>query len=452
MKIIVAGDGKVGATLIRQLSAEGYDLTLIDTNRKVLEDSVVRHDIMAVHGNCASKSVLLQADVKNADLLIAATGADEVNLLCCLTAHQINPKLHTIARVRNPEYIIQVSEMRDVFALSMIVSPERQAAAEIERLLKFPGFLRRDTFAKSRTELVELKVEPGSKLCNVRLMDLNNVVKCRVLVCAVLRNGMASTPSGDFVILEGDRLFVTAPSDVLSALLKNLGIITRKVRQVVICGGGRVSYYLAQRLEKSGISVRIIEKDPDRCLELAELLPGVDIVEGDASNQDILDSEGIFDCDAVVTLTGMDELNTMISLYANTCAIPQVITKIDRLGHSHILDNLPIGSIICPKELCSVSIVRYVRAIEAQEGAALSVHSIADGFAEALEFRVDATTKNCGIPLKNLKLKQNILVSGITHGAVTELPNGESTFGVGDTVVVVKSGSEVIYQLNDIFD
>ena len=259
MNIIIAGDGKVGSTLAQQLSAEGHDITLIDSNQQVLNASLDRFDVIGVHGNGASMPVLLNAGVKDADLLIAAASADEINLLCCTTAHGINPNLHTIARIRNPEYTEQIYAMRDVFALSMAVNPERQAAAEIERLLKYPGFLRRDVFAKGRTEIVELRIEAGSKLCNVRLQDLNSIIKCRVLICAVLRNGQAMVPnSGDFRFLEGDRIFVTAPTKNLTELLKNLDIITRRVRRVMLCGGGRVSYYLAAALEKSGISVLIV--------------------------------------------------------------------------------------------------------------------------------------------------------------------------------------------------
>ena len=253
MNIIIAGDGKVGSTLARQLSAEKHDITLIDSNRQVLNNSVEKLDVMSVHGNCASMSVLLQAGVKEADLLIAVTNADEVNLLCCTTAHGINPNLHTIARIRNPEYIDQIYEMRDTFGLSMTINPEKQAAIEIERLLKYPGFLRRDTFAKGRVEIVELRIDENSKLCNVSLSDMPALIKTRVLVCAVLRNGTAIAPGGNFVLRHGDRIFVTAPTENLTKLLKNLDIITRKARRVIVCGGGRVSYYLAELLQKDNI-------------------------------------------------------------------------------------------------------------------------------------------------------------------------------------------------------
>ena len=451
MNIIIAGDGKVGSTLARQLSAEGHDVTLIDSDARVLNASIERYDLMGVHGNCASKAVLLQAGVKDADLLIAATSADEINLLCCTTAHGINPKLHTIARIRNPEYTNQIHEMRHIFALSLSVNPEKQAAAEIERLLKYPGFLRRDSFAKGRAEIVELRIDSKSKLCNVSLIEMNSIIKCKVLVCAVLRGGNAIAPNGNFVLREGDRIFVTAPTNNLATLLKNLGIVTRRVRSVILCGGGRVSYYLASLLEKDGISVQIIESDRERCTELAALLPETSIIHGDGTDQDLLNSQGLSNCDALVTLTGVDELNMIVSLYGISQSVPLVITKLSRLDNRNIIDSLSLGSVICPKELCCNTIVRYVRAMQKQTGAALSIHSIADGQAEAVEFLVDKNTRNCGVPLKQLKLKANVLVAMISRGSMTEIPNGDSCFRQGDAVVVVTSGRGVLRDLNDIF-
>ena len=452
MNIIIAGDGKVGSTLTRQLTSEGYDVTVIDSDPRVLESSVERYDVTSVQGNCASMSVLQQAGVKEADLLIAATNADEVNLLCCTTAHALNPKLHTIARIRNPEYTDQIYKMRDVFGLSMVINPESQAASEIERLLKYPGFLRRDVFAKGRTEIVELRIDRNSKLLNVRLMDMPGIIKCRVLICAVLRSGSAVVPnSGDFTFQEGDRVFVTAPTKDLTILLKNLGIITRRVRRVLLCGGGRVSFYLASALEKSGISVEIIEKDHARCQELCALLPDADIVHGDTSDLEMLESERLPQFDALVTLTGEDEINMIISLYAASVGVPQVITKLGHAGNRSIIDSLSLGSVVCPKDLCVNNIVRYVRAMQNQTGAAVSVHAIADGQVEAMEFLVDENTKHCGIPLKNLKPKANVLIASITHGSKTEIPNGDSMFHKGDTLVVVTSGRGAVRQLNDIF-
>lgn len=452
MKIIIAGDGKVGSTLTKELAAEGHDITLIDAKASVLELSEERYDVMVVQGNCASMAVLSQAGVQEAELLIAMTGADEVNMLCCTTAHVMNPKIHTIARIRNPEYTDQIYEMRSLFGLSMMVNPEKMAAIEMWRLIKYPGFLKRDTFAKGRVEIVELRIREDSKLCNASLYDLGNIVKCKILVCAVLRNSKAIIPDGNFTLQAGDRIFVTADSRELTLFLKNMGIITHKAKRVLLCGGGKLSYYLAQILVKDGIMVEIIEQDHDRCLSLANQLPDVTVVHGDASSEFLLESEGISDCDALVTLTGLDEMNIIISLYGGQCNVPQIITKLGRLNNNSILDTLSLGSIISPKELCCNSILRYVRAVKNQTGAAQSVHVIADGQAEAIEFIVDENTMYQGKPLKDLKIKKNVRVVSITKGAKYELPSGDSYFTKGNTVIIVTGRDEVIYQLNDIFE
>ena len=451
MDIIIAGGGKVGIALARQLAAEGHNLTIIDQKSSVLETAVERYDAIAICGNCASRETLEKAGIAEAELVIAATGADELNLLCCMTAHGMNSKVHTIARIRNPEYADQVMTMPETFPLSMTVNPEAQAALEIERLLKFPGFLGRDTFAKGRAQIVELRVDKNSKLRDVKLMELSNVVRCRVLVCAVLRQGKAVAPSGNFTLLEGDRIFVTAPTDELATLLKNLGIITRRVRNVLICGGGRISYYLAKFLEDEHMSVQILEKNYDRCVELAAALPTTSVIHGDCGNHALLEDQGVANCDAVVTLTGSDETNMVISLYAGSQGAKQIITKLSRGENTTIANAMSLGSIIVPKELCSNNIVRYVRAMENQVGAAVSVHVIADGQVEAVEFTVDETTKFRDVPLKQIRLKPNVLIASITSGTKTTIPNGDSQFTEGDTVVAVTSRRGSLQNINDIF-
>ena len=452
MKIIIAGNGKVGLALTKQLSAEGYDLTLIDSNNDVLESSVERYDVMAVYGNCASMEILEEANVEDADLLIAATSADEVNLLCCMTAHGMNPRMHTIARIRNPEYTAQAYKMRDVFGLSLAVNPELQTAMEVERLLKYPGFLKRDTFAKGRAEIVELMVDEHSKLCNVKLQNLSSIVKCKVLVCAVLREGHTVAPDGNFILKANDRIFVTAPSNNLTMLLNNLGVIQRKVKRAILCGGGRVGYYLAQRLLMSGIVVQIIEQDSERCLQLASMLPDASVIHGDASDPMLLESENLTGCDALVTMTGLDELNMIISLYGHNMDVPHIVTKLGRLDSSNIVNSLPLGSVVCPKELCCNTIVRYVRAMQNQVGAAMTVHSIANGQVEAAEFRVDESTLHCGEELRNIRLRKNVLIVCITKGAKIVIPGGTSSFDIGDTLVIVTSGDTIIHNLNEIFE
>ncbi len=452
MKIIIAGDGKVGSTLTRQLVTEGHDITLIDARAEVLEVSEERYDVMAVQGNCASMDTLSRAGVEEADALLVMTGADEVNLLCCAIAHAMNPKIHTIARIRNPEYKDQIYQMRNLFGLSMVINPERQAAIEMERLIKYPGFLKRDTFAKGKVEIVELRIKEDSKLRDVSLYGLGSVVKCKILVCAVLRNGKAIIPDGNFVLQAGDRIFVTASTRELTIFLKNMGIITHKAKRVILCGGGRLSYYLAQLLFRDGIMVEIIEQDYERCLSLANQLPEVTVVHGDASSEFLLDREGIAECDALVTLTGVDEMNIITSLFGNSRKVPQIITKLGRLSNNSILDTLSVGSTISPKELCCNDIVRYIRAIRNQTGAAQAVNAIADGQAEAIEFIVDEHTKHCEEPLKKVKLKKNIRIAGINKLNSFEIANGDSFYSKGDRVIIVTGRDEVIYQLNDIFE
>lgn len=452
MKITIVGAGKVGVMLASQLSSEGHDLTLIDINQIVLDSVIESLDVMTINGNGATMSILRQSNIEDTDLLIAVASADEVNLLCCMTAHAINPKIHTIARIRTPEYTEQIYGMRNSFALSLTFNPERKAAKHIERQINLPGFLKQDSFAKDRVEIVELKVDADSKLNGIALHELGTITRCRILVCVVLRNGNAIMPSGDFVLRAEDRIFVTAQTNVLSMLLKNLGIITRKVNRVLLAGGGRVSYYLAQNLIKSGYNVRIIDKDYKRCQELSVLLPEADIVYGDASDQAFLLEEGMAECDTVVSLTGIDEMNLVISLYATDAKVSQVITKLGHVNNNGVLDRLPIGSVVCPKELSCNTVVRYVRAMQKQSGAAISVHSIALGQAEAIEFSVDEYCLHRDEPLKNIKIRKNVLIVCISHSGTTEIPNGDSSFHQGDTVVVVTKANTVLMQLNDIFE
>ncbi|MBR2829588.1 MAG: Trk system potassium transporter TrkA [Solobacterium sp.] len=452
MKIIIAGGGKVGASLIRQLTTEGHEITLVDSSTDVLEEIMEQYDIIAVQGNAASMDVLSQAGAEDANLVIAATDMDEVNLLCCMTAHVMNPDLHTIARIRNPEYRNQTYLMRDRFALNMVINPEEEAAKEIARLLQLPGFLKIDMFAKGSNEIAELKITADSPIKGVPLNKLSSVVRSQVLICAVQRDGQCIMPDGNFVLKENDIAYVTASQANLASLLDNLHILSRKVKQVMIVGGGKISYYLAKELENSGIRATIVEKSEKRCQELATVLPEVTVVQGDASSQEFLDSEGIENFDALVTLTGMDELNIVMSLYGHTRKVPAVITKLSHAENNRILDALPIGSVISPKELICSSLVRYVRAMQNKEGAAVTVHMIANGQGEAMEFIVDEETKHIGEPLRDLKIKSNVLVVSISRGWSSELPDGGSKFQLGDTVVIVTNDDSKILQLNDIFE
>ncbi len=453
MKILICGCGEVGETLARQLSADGYDLTLLDSNPQVLEAGMERFDIMAVQGNCASMEALRRAGVKKCSLLIACTGSDELNLLCCITAHALNPRLHTIARIRDPEYLEQVYTMRDAFGISMTFNPERDAAAEMERLIKYPGFLTRETFMNGRAELAELRLDEGSPLCNVPLCQLDSIIKCKVLVCTVLRNGETIIPDGQFVLQKDDRVFVTAASDDLAVMLKNLGIVTHRARKVMIVGGGAMSYYLASRLKNSrSIDVQIIERDVERCTELSELLPRARVICGDEGNLNFLESEGLSNMDTVLSLTDSDELNVILSLYAEKNGISQVITRLGRLDTTGFIGDLALGSLVSPAKMCCNTIVRYVRSMQIREGGAVSIYNLADGQAEAIEFLVDPDTLYCDTPLRKIKIKKNMRLVCIQRGNDIIIPNGDSSFCEGDSVVVVVNGDSIVYNLNDIFE
>lgn len=452
MKILIAGDGKVGAWLTRQLANEGHDITLIDSDAAILETTIAQYDVMSIVGNCASMETLRQADVQHADLLIAATGSDETNLLCCMTAHGMNERLHTIARIRTPEYSETVHSMRDLFALSLTVNPERKTAAEIDRLLKYPGFLRRERFANGVVELVEIRLTGGAKkLDGTPLYQMERVMGCKVLVCAVVRNGETIIPGGDFTLQANDRIYVTAAPQNLTRMLRHLDMIPRRARSVLIVGGGRISLYLAQMLLREKMSVKIIERDAALCERLAELLPEASIVQGDASVHATLVREGLETCDALVLATGMDELNLVLAMYGTAVPVPQVITKLSRIENLRLLDHLSNGTVVSPQELSCETIVRYVRAMQNQIGAAVTVHGIADGGAEALEFIVDEHTPNRDVPLRDLKIKKGVLLASLTRGAKLIFPNGDTSFRLGDRLVVVAAESSGIETLQDIF-
>lgn len=451
MDIVIAGSGKLGTMLTQKLAAEGHNVTIIDRKLTVTAELIEEYDIMAVEGNCASMGTLREAGIDEAELLIATTGSDELNLLACMTAHYMNKNLHTIARIRTPEYMESTYALRKPLALSLTVNPERHAAREISRLLKYPGFIKREKFANGLIEIVGIKITEDSPLKNKPMHKLPHIAHCQVIVCTVLRNGKTITPDGDFIFEEGDVIYATASSENLNTLLKNLGLIKRKIRNVIIAGGGRICYYLTRVLEKDNFNVKIIERDPVRCEELAEHFNNVTIINGDASSIHVLEREDIENCDALISMTGIDEQNAVISIYGSSLNIPKVITKLGRAEHVQIYDNLPVGSLVSPKELSCNTIVRYVRAMQNQIGSAITVHSIAEGQAEAIEFIVDENTKYCDVPLKDIRLNKNILLASITHGRMIEFPNGDSSYHSGDRIVIVKSGEKPIHQLNDIF-
>ncbi len=448
------GDGKVGSALTVQLSKEGHDVVVIDSNHSVLQEVQQSLDVSVVHGNGATWRVQKMAGVDTSDLLIAATSADETNILCCIVARKLGCK-HTIARVRNPEYYNQLFQLKDELGLNMMINPEFSTANEIFRLLQFPSFLKRDSFAKGRAEIVEVELREGSPLIGARLYELPKKVKVKVLVCAVVRNGQAHiTVDGNFQLQAGDRLSFTASSSDLAKLIRHLGLTQKKVKDVIIIGGSRIAFYLAETLINAGVRVKLIEIDKAKCEQLADTLPKATIINADGSDKTVLDSEGLAETDAVVTLTDIDEENLIVSMYANYLGTYKVITKINRTEYTEVLSGKGIDCVVSLKELCCNDIVRYVRAMGNKKGeSVLALHRIVGDRVEALEFRANAQLPQLGKTLAQLKpkLKPNILIACLNRGGRIIIPQGSDTIEKNDTVIVVANADRVINNLSDIF-
>lgn len=451
MKIIVVGDGKVGLTLTEQLSKEEHDIVVIDKNPTVLQNSQETFDVMVVPGNGASRQVLLEAGAQDADLVIAATSADEINLLCCLTAKKLGCT-HTIARVRNPEYAGQLVFLKDELGLSMVINPEATAAREMFQILQFPSFLNRDRFAKGRVEIVELKVEKGCTIIGKYLHELHENAKVKVLVCAVERGEQVYIPSGNFKIAEGDKIHVTAETRDLTKLIHYLGIPLPKMRDVVIVGGSRLGYYLANMLIQSGVKVKIIEIDYERCLQLSELLPRALIINGDGCQQKLLNEEVYGKADAVISLLNIDEVNLVISMYAKKLGVPKVIAKIDRIEYMNVFKSFTEESFISPKNLICNDVLRYVRAVgNSGEGSMLTLYRLIGNQVEAIEFLAGKDTHFLGVPFSKVPMRPNLLIASIRRDDRTIFPTGSDCIQLGDRVLIVTTESGRFYELNDIF-
>lgn len=453
MKIVIVGDGKVGYTLTKSLSEEGHDLVVIDNNRRVLQSSQEALDVAVVDGNGASVEVQREAGVGTADLLIAATNGDETNLLCCMVAKKLGCK-HTIARVRNPEYDQQIRFMREELGLSMVINPEKAAALEIFRLLQFPSFLKRDSFARGNAELVELKLKDGNALVGKSMQQFRTVADVNALVCAVERENDIFIPKGNFTMQSGDRITIAADAADLMRLIKNLKVYTPKAQHVMIIGGSRTATYLAQRLIRNKIGLTIIELDEKRCMDLSEMLPQATVINGNGTDQKLLLSEGIASSDAVVSLTGIDEENLLVSMFANYVGVPKTITKINRTEYNPVFESMGgIDSVVSPKLLTANEIVRYVRAMEhTTGGSVLTLYKIVDGKAEALEFSVKGEAPFINIPFYRLKLKKNVLIASIIRARKVIIPSGSDVMQKGDTVIVVTEADRAIHDLKDIFE
>ena len=453
MKIVIVGDGKIGSTLAEQLSREGHEVTIIDQNAVPLQQTVEDLDILCVEGNGAMSATQLEAGVDSADLLIAVTASDELNLLCCLVAKKLGAR-HTIARVRNPEYDEELNLISEDLGLSLSVNPELNCAAEIARTLRTPSAIKTDTFAGGCVEMLKFQLPPDSQLVDKQLMELPGLIKAKVLICAVERGeNEVYIPTGTFRLAAGDRIsFVASPGNA-QQFFRQQKLAAGRIRNALLVGGGRIAFYLARQLLETGLDVKIIESNFSRCEALSQLLPKATILHGDGTNEAFLRESGVEQVDAFASLTGMDEENILISLYVRK-SFPRVkvVTKVNRASFQSILSALDVGSVYNSRHSASNLICRYVRAMQNSVGSKVeTLYKLLSGRVEALEFRAAEGSPVCGTPLSTLRLKRNILIGSIDRGGKVIIPSGQDTIEPGDTVIVITTITG-LSDLSDILD
>ena len=449
MKIIIIGDGKVGYSLAENLSKENNDVTIIDKNSEALKKASENLDVMCIRGNGVSTKILLEAGVKEADLLIAATTSDEMNMVCCLTAKKLGVA-HTIARIRDPEYANELSLLKADLGLDMVINPEQAAASEIARLLRFPPAANVEAFAKGRVEMVEIKVTGNISIVGMKLKNIANRFSSSILIGAVIREGEIMIPNGEFEIRENDTIYIVGPPLRVFDFCKRIGICIQKVKNVMILGGGRIAYYLAKYMEEAEIKAKIIEMDRERCIELTELLPGTLIICGDGSDDTLLHSENLCDMGAFVSVTGRDEDNLISALLAKQCGVQKVVAKINRINHFSVINNMGIDSLVSPKVITANHILRYVRGLKNALGNAVNtLYKIIGDQVEALEFTAGSTTGFLNTPLKDLKLVEGVLVAVIVRKNDVIIPHGKDMIKPGDSVILIAKDKR-ISDLNDI--
>lgn len=450
MKIIVLGAGKVGKTLIKHMSNEDHDIIVVDQNATKVEEVVNQFDVIGVVGNGGSYDILMEAGAQDANLIICVTASDELNILAGLMAKKTGTR-HTIARVRNPDYSSQRDFMRNQLGFSMIVNPELEAASEIRRVLSFPSAVKVDTFSRGKVELAEFFVEEHSRLNGVELSQLHKITKTNILVCAVSHNEDVIIPDGNYAIKPGDHLYITGTHRDLSRFCLDIGVITTRIKNVIIVGGGKIAYYLSKQLSTQGIKVKIIEKDKNRCQVLAEKLPYVTIIHGDGSDDELLNEEGIENTDAVLALTGLDEENIVLSLSAKSLYHKKTIAKVTRMNYAGLSDVLKVDSIVAPKKIVASQIIRYVRAKmnKDNDSSVKTLYKIVDGEVEAIEFKVTEQFKYLIKTLNEMKIKEHVLVAAIIRENEVIVPKGNTTMELNDYVIIVSRG-EIMKSLNDI--
>lgn len=443
MKIIIAGAGKVGASVAATLSSEGHDITVIDSDSDNITHISNELDVICVEGNASNSETLLDAGADSADLILAATQMDEVNMICGISARKLGTR-HVIARIRDPEYLAHTEFLREALGLSVIVNPEYECAKEISRILRFPSAVRVDAFSKGSAEIVEHRVTEGDKLDGVMLKDLPAIFGAKVLVGVVERDGDAIIPNGGFTLRGGDRLSISGASRELRRFFVAAGQYKKPVKNVMIMGGGRIAVYLTRLLIDSGMSVTVVERSRERCDALCDLIPQAQIIFGDATRSEVLLEEGIRGCDAFAALTGDDGDNIITSLYARRCDVGKIVTKVNREHFSEILESSGLDCIVSPKDIVAQQLARYVRAMSNSVGSSMeTLYRLADGKVEALEFKVGEGAACVGKPLKELKLKKNILISTVIRGDSSIVPDGSTVIRPGDHAVIITAAGRL---------
>lgn len=451
VRIVIVGIGKVGYILTDQLCHEGHSLVIVDKNTEVLKNAQNKLDVATVAGNGASVEIQQEANVSEADLLIAVTSSDEVNILCSMVAHKLGCR-SIISRVRNPEYDRQMSFLNEDMGITFTFNPEKSAANEIFRILQFSSFLKCDPFAGGRADMVEFRIPADSPLADKKLCEIDSLSKCKAIVCAAERDGDVIIPSGNFVLSAQDYITLAAPPKYLPQIAKVFGMPKVRIKQVMVIGGSTIAAYLAAILVENHVDVTLIETDQKRCRELAEMLPDITVICGNGTEQSLLMDEGIKDMDAVVSLTGVDEENFLISMFAHFVGVPKTVTKNNRIEYSDIFRDIGIDSIISPKYLIANQIVRYVRAASAStEGSIETLYRILDDRAEALGFTVPDNADFLDIPLESLHFRKNTLIALILRNQNVIIPGGTSCLMAGDSIIAVTKKEYAISGIGDLF-
>ncbi len=439
MEIIIVGCGKVGQTLVERLGEEDNNITIVDISPLKVNEIQDRYDCMGVVGNGATHTVLVEAGIETADLLIAVTGSDELNLLCCLIAKK-EGNCQTIARVRSPQYAMEAGYFKEELGLAMVINPEQAAAAEIARVLQFPSAMKIDTFAKGRVELLKFRLPENSPLVGCKVKEISSKMHCDVLICTIERDEDVFIANGEFEFMERDVISIIAAPKNAYAFFKKINYKATPVKDVMIVGGGGIAHYLCTILQRFGTDVKIIEKNAARCEVLSEMLHDVTIIHGDAADQDILLQEGIESVGGFVALTNLDEENILLSLYAKSMSNGKLVTKVNRIDFDQVIRQLDLDSIIYPKHITAETIIRYVRAMRNTIGSNVeTLYQVIKGKVEAAEFVITAGNEMIGIPLSDLKFKENVLIAAILRDKKVIIPRGQDMIAQGDAVVIVST-------------